>query len=74
MNEIQNNFGFKQVCELGCSNSLLDNEHILNCSNMAVKWNNFKDILNGSLKKKKEILRIYQENQEKRRKFLQDSV
>ena len=31
MNEILNNFGFKQVCELGCSDSLLDNELILNC-------------------------------------------
>ena len=74
MNEIPNNFGFKQVCEFGCSNSLLDNEHILNCPKIAVKLNNFNDILNDSLKKKIEILRIYQENKEKRRKSLQDSV
>ena len=74
MNEITNNFGFKQVCELRCSNSLLDIEHILNCSKTAVKWNNFNDILNGSLKKKIKIVRTYQENQEKRRKYLQDSV
>jgi hypothetical protein len=55
---------------MGCSNTLLDNEHILNCPKIAVKMNNFNDILNGSLKKKIEIVRIYQENQEKRRKYL----
>ena len=69
-NKIPNNFGYKQVCEMGCSNTLLDNEHILNCPKIAVKMNNFNDILNGSLKKKIEIVRIYQENQEKRRKYL----
>ena len=74
MNEIQNNFGFKQICELGCSNSLLDNEHILNCSRMNVKKYNFNEILNGSLKEKIKILKMYQENQDKRMKHLQDSV
>ena len=74
MNEIPNNFGKKEIYEIGCSNSLLDNEHILNCSTISVKSHNFNDILNGSLKKKIETLKIYQENQEKRRKHLQDSV
>ena len=52
MNEIPNNFGFKQVCEMGCSNSLLDNEHILNCPKITVKLSNLNNIFNGSLKKK----------------------
>ena len=50
----------QEICELGCSNSLLHNEHIVNCSTMLVKSHNFNDILNGSLKKKIETLKIYQ--------------
>ena len=75
MNDLPFNFGRKTNCELGCS-SQMNNEHLLNCP--IIKEGNdqfeYNLILNGTNSQKIQILRKFQENAERRRKLLMDSV
>ena len=75
MNDLPFNFGRKTNCELGCS-SEMNNEHLLNCP--IIKEGNdqfeYNLILNGTNSQKIQILRKLQENSERRRKLLMDSV
>ena len=74
MNPNQYNFGLKIFCELGCK-QFQNNKHLFYCLKVTKKENTllFDHILNGSLKEKKNILRKFQENMNKRRQ-LRDSV
>ena len=75
MNDLPFNYCKKNNCELGCSYEM-NNEHLLNCpylnqGNMKMEYNL---ILNGTNNEKMKVLRKLQENSERRRKFLLDSV
>ena len=75
MNDLPFNFGRKTNCELGCS-SQMNNEHLLNCPILKEGNDQFEYnlILNGTNSQKIQILRKLQENAERRRKLLMDSV
>ena len=54
MNDLPFNYGNKTMCEMGCHEQILNNEHLLNCptingNNIKV---NLKEILNESNKEK----------------------
>ena len=74
MNQIPANFGNKTKCETGCGQNLT-NDHIIKCSilNEGLKHElDINGILNGSLMEKIQVLRKFQQNMEKREKYLND--
>ena len=75
MNENPCNFGEKISCQMGCS-EVQTNEHILNCPLLTkpeLKMN-IEYIRNGPIFKKKEVLKLFNENQERIKQHLRDSV
>ena len=75
MNENPFNFGEHINCQMGCS-QLQENEHILNCPllNEHEDQMNIEDIRNGSLNRKIEVLRRFNENNNRMKQHLRDSV
>ena len=76
MNDLPFNYGNKTMCEMGCHEKILNNEHLLNCpsidgNNIKV---NLKEILNGRNKEKNKVLQKLQENTKRRIEHLRDSA
>ena len=76
LNDLPYKYGNKTMCEMGCHEQILNNEHILNCppingNNIKV---NLKEILNESNKEKIKVLQKLQENTKRRIENLRDSA
>ena len=76
MNDLPFNFGNKTNCEMGCHETIMNTEHLLNCPKLnenLIKLN-LENILNGSNQQKKIILSRINRNNGRRIEYLQDSV
>ena len=76
MNDLPSNFGTKTNCEMGCQNQIMNNEHMLSCPvlNSSPKKMNILQILNGTNKQKIQGLNQFNENNNRRKEHLRDSV
>jgi len=72
MNDLPNNFGRDDICEMGCLEAM-DNSHLLLCSGL--NYNDphelkYEQLLNGNINEKVAVLKKLQENAEKRTNYL----
>ena len=63
MNDLPSNYGNKTNCEMGCTDQIMNNEHILICPvlNCSPKKLKISNILNGTNKQKIQILKTLTE-------------
>ena len=76
MEDFPSNFGIKTNCEFGCS-QLMNSEHLTVCLTLNKEETNYlkyEHILKGSMNEKLYIFHKIQENNERRKHLLRDSV
>ena len=72
MNDLPNNFGKEESCELACNN-LMNNEHLLNCVHLNENILNnltLNQLRNGNIVEKTEVLIKLQHNSNQRIKYI----
>ena len=72
MNDLPNNFGRDDICEMGCLEAM-DNSHLLLCSGLNHNDPHelkYEQLLNGNINEKVAVLKKLQENAEKRTNYL----
>ena len=72
MNDLPNNFGKSELCELGCA-ELMDSNHLLKCSHLNEgQLNNLtlEQFRNGNINEKTEVFNKLQSNSNKRSQYI----